>query len=169
MVDQNKTSGRRLTSRAVLLGAAGAFALSGAIAGSLAVPHAAWAEMQGSTSGNELTVNPTSFADVVEHVRSAGVSVKVKMNQTAENEEGDDNEGPKMPQVKPGDPLERFFKQFGDRGNHRNLLPEVPRPPANKQTLQEVDWRRRQTTPERQWQSTQTWHVVSLRQPSVAR
>ena len=27
-----------------------------------------------------------------------------------------DGDGPQMPQLKPGDPLERFFKQFGQRG-----------------------------------------------------
>jgi hypothetical protein len=117
MVENTKFKGRGPTARAVLLGAAGAFALSGAIAGGIAVPHA-FADMQSqpsaSASDHEITVNPTSFADVVDHVRSAVVSVKVKMNESAENEEGD-GEGPQMPQLRPGDPLERFFKQFGDR------------------------------------------------------
>ena len=117
MVQNKKPTSRRLTSRAALLGAAGAFALSGAIAGGVMLPHTAYADMQGS--GTELTVNPTSFADVVDHVRNAVVSVKVKMNQTADNEEGGENSdgdnSPQMPQLKPGDPLERFFKQFGNR------------------------------------------------------
>ena len=119
MLENNKPNGRRLTSRAVLLGAAGAVALSGAIAGGFALPHAAFADMQAQSSpvtpDHEITVNPTSFADVVENVRNAVVSVKVKMSESAENEDGDGDNTPQMPQLKPGDPLERFFKQFGDK------------------------------------------------------
>ena len=110
---------KRLASRAALLGAAGALALSGAIAGGIVVPHAAYAEAQQTDSNSRvLTINPASFADVVEHVRNAVVSVKVKMTESAENAEGDNSDGdsPQMPQLKPGDPLERFFKQFGQRG-----------------------------------------------------
>ena len=103
--------------RAVLLGAAGALALTGAIVGGGIAPHAAFAEAPAANGGDRvLTVNPSSFADVVEHVRNAVVSVKVKMTESAENEEGDGEAAPQMPQMKPGDPLERFFKQFGERG-----------------------------------------------------
>ena len=107
MIDTKK----RLASRAALLGAAGALALSGAIAGGIVGPHAAYADAQTQTQSSDsnnrvLTVNPTSFADVVEHVRNAVVSVKVKMTESAaENGEGEgDGDGPQMPQLKPGDP-----------------------------------------------------------------
>ena len=120
MVENNKPTRKRLASRATLLGAVGVFALSGAIAGGLAMPHVAFAEAPAQTTADTdhvITVNPTSFADVVEHVRSAVVSVKVKMSETAEAEDGQgDSETPQMPQLKPGDPLERFFKQFGNKG-----------------------------------------------------
>ena len=93
-----------------MLGAAGAFALSGVIAGGLALPHAAFAEAQSSAAGtvaqtdHVITVNPSSFADVVEHVRNAVVSVKVKMSETAaESEDGDSDGQQQMPQFKPGD------------------------------------------------------------------
>lgn len=128
MIDNNKTGGRRVTARAALLGAAGVFALSGAIVGGFGLPHNAFAEMptqgaaqtpapaQSTSNDHEITVNPTSFADVVEHVRNAVVSVKVKVaNADGESEEGGD--APPMPQLRPGDPLERFFKQFGDRNS----------------------------------------------------
>ena len=114
---------KRLATRATLLGAAGALALSGAIAGGIVGPHVAYADAQSSqgqqadSNSRVLTVNPTSFADVVEHVRNAVVSVKVKMTESAEASDGDgDGDAPQMPQLKPGDPLERFFKQFGQRG-----------------------------------------------------
>ena len=114
----NKRSGKRTTARAILLGTAGAFALSGAIAGGMALPHRAVADT--APAEHTITVNPTSFADVVEHVRNAVVSVKVKMNATetsdGEESEGDgDQQQQQMPQLKPGDPLERFFKQFGEK------------------------------------------------------
>ena len=122
---------KKLTTRATLLGAAGALALSGAFVGGLVSPRNALADSnaaQTDSSSRVLTVNPTSFADVVEHVRNAVVSVKVKMTETAENaEDGEGSESPQMPQMKPGDPLERFFKQFGDRGNkfHQQQKPHM--------------------------------------------
>src|ERR1700732_3745444 len=56
-------------------------------------------------------VSPVSFADVVDHVRGAVVSVKVKTTETADS--GDELE---IPHIAPGDPLERFFKHFGEAG-----------------------------------------------------
>jgi serine protease Do len=104
--------------RAALLGAAGVLALSGAMVNGFVVPRPANAEASNADSQEHaITVNPTSFADVVDHVRNAVVSVKVKMTETAENTESEDGGGDnQMPQLKPGDPLERFFKQFGERG-----------------------------------------------------
>ena len=119
-MDEEQQDEERGSTRAALLGAAGALALSGAIAGGVTSPQRALADSattQADSSGKVLTINPTSFADVVEHVRSAVVSVKVKMTETADNSEGGEGGAPQMPQLKPGDPLERFFKQFGDRGN----------------------------------------------------
>ena len=119
---------KKVSTRAALFGAAGALALSGALVGGFAGPHKAFADAQPDSSSRVLTVNPTSFADVVEHVRNAVVSVKVKMTETSENsEEGGENESPQMPQMKPGDPLERFFKQFGERGNkfHQQAKPHM--------------------------------------------
>src|SRR5580704_13047518 len=56
-------------------------------------------------------VSPVSFADVVDHVRGAVVSVKVKATETA-----DANDELEIPHIAPGDPLERFFKHFGEEG-----------------------------------------------------
>src|SRR5712671_1811265 len=57
---------------------------------------------------------PSSFADLVAKVKPAVISVRVKIEQTAETTGlGDDGEGP----VQPGaNPLEKFFKQFGNPG-----------------------------------------------------
>ncbi len=59
------------------------------------------------------TAATPSFADVVDHVRGAVVSVKVKTTEVAENEEFE------IPRIVPGDPLERFFKRFGEEGGRR--------------------------------------------------
>jgi len=68
-----------------------------------------------------LAQNPTpaiaqgmpSFADIVAKVRPAVVSVKVKLEATAMNEE--DGQEFSMPDLPPGHPLEKFFKQFRDQ------------------------------------------------------
>jgi len=103
---------RRREIRAVLLGTVAAFALAGMNVGGLSQARAATSEVS-------QLVSPVSFADVVDHVRGAVVSVKVKTTETADSEEEFD-----MPHIAPGDPLERFFKHFGEEGSH-HLKPHV--------------------------------------------
>jgi serine protease Do len=50
---------------------------------------------------------PASFADIVDHVKGAVVSVKVKMTDDGAGEQS------RIPDVTPGSPLDRFFRQFG--------------------------------------------------------
>lgn len=57
-----------------------------------------------------------SFADLVQKVRPAVVSVKVKVEQGSNSVDPEDFGFPDLP---PGHPLERFFKQFRDQG-HKN-------------------------------------------------
>ena len=57
-----------------------------------------------------------SFADLVQKVRPAVVSVKVKVEQGASNVDPEEFGFPDLP---PGHPLEKFFKQFRDQG-HKN-------------------------------------------------
>jgi serine protease Do len=83
-----------------------ALALAGMNDGGFGQAHAATLQSQVSP-----VVSPVTFADVVEHVRGAVVSVKVKTTETADS--GDELE---IPHIAPGDPLERFFKHFGDEG-----------------------------------------------------
>ncbi len=66
-------------------------------------------------------VSPVSFAEVVDHVRGAVVSVKVKTTETA-----DSSDEFEIPHIAPGDPLERFFKHFGEGAPHgRHLKPHL--------------------------------------------
>jgi serine protease Do len=107
---------RRHGIRAILLGSAAilALALTTNAGGSAALAGAAQAQ-------TATAIAPSSFADVVEHVRGAVVSVKVKTTETADmNEEFD------LPQIVPGDPLERFFKHFREEGgNHKHAKPHL--------------------------------------------
>jgi len=68
------------------------------------------------------TVRPTGFADVVEKVKPAVISVRVKLDNrggeqtTFNNNNDDDNGGNDNRGPAPGSPMERFFRQFGERG-----------------------------------------------------
>jgi len=108
---------RRYAIRAILLSSVAAFAL--ALMSSAGGNPARAAVVQ---SDAPAAVSPSSFADVVERVRAAVVSVKVKTTETAEASEEFD-----LPQIMPGDPLERFFKQFREEGSghHQHAKPHV--------------------------------------------
>jgi len=97
--------------RVLLLGAVSALALGGAALNTslVTLPARAEAPLNQSIAPS----GPASFADLVDRVKGAVVSVRVKTMQTASM---DDEGGPGMPQFGPGEPLERFFKQFGGRG-----------------------------------------------------
>jgi serine protease Do len=98
------------TSRAALLGAVAVIALGGAFGNSI-LPHGALAEAPALTVPGQ-SAGPASFADIVDRVKSSVVAVKVKMVETADvSEDGDSSSN--IPQLRPGDPLEKFFKRFG--------------------------------------------------------
>jgi serine protease Do len=92
--------------RAGLLGTVAALALAGMNDVGFSQAHAAALQSEVSP-----VVSPVSFADVVDHVRGAVVSVKVKTAETA-----DSSDELEIPHIAPGDPLERFFKHFGEEG-----------------------------------------------------
>src|SRR5208337_3219500 len=94
--------------RAALLGAAAV-----AVVGGLtieALPLATYPALAGATVAS---AGPASFADVVDRVKGAVVSVKVKIDETNVSYDGDAEPAPNFPK---GGPLEKFFKQFGGRG-----------------------------------------------------
>jgi len=96
---------RRHEIRAALLATVAALALVGMNDGGFGQAHAAALQSEASP-----VVSPVSFADVVDHVRGAVVSVKVNTTETADSSELE------IPHISPGDPLERFFKHFGEEG-----------------------------------------------------
>jgi serine protease Do len=103
--------GRRQNVRAALLGAVATLALTGGLINSFALPQPAIAATSTAEVAQAPAASPVSFADVVDRVRGAVVSVKVKISEVADS--GDETE---MPHFAPGDPLERFFKRFGEQG-----------------------------------------------------
>ncbi len=62
---------------------------------------------------------PASFADIVDRVRPAVVSVKVKISSA---DFSDDEDGPGLPDLGPNSPFYHFFRHFGlpDRGEGDN-------------------------------------------------
>jgi serine protease Do len=105
---------KHVQSRTVLLSAVAGVALTGALANSFILPYSSHAIAE--------TVTPASpgasFADVVDRVRGAVVSVKVKVTEDVADSEDDK---PNIPQLSPDDPMEKFFKRFGQQG-----LPHKP-------------------------------------------
>ncbi len=103
----------RVRARVLMLGAVSALALTGAALNTSLVTLPAYAEAPLNQS--IAPSGPASFADLVDRVKGAVVSVRVKTVQTASDEEG-----PGMPQFGQGDPMERFFRQFGGRDQFRH-------------------------------------------------
>jgi serine protease Do len=105
----------RRPSRLVLLSTVAAVALGGAVLGnggfSKGSPSAIWTTPANAETGSvaPLPASAFSFADVVDHVRTAVVSIKVKISEVADTDEADEG----GPQLSPDDPLEKFFRRFG--------------------------------------------------------
>ncbi|MBB4197700.1 serine peptidase [Rhodoblastus sphagnicola] len=109
----------RVASRGLLLGAVAALALSTAMTLPLSV------RAEAPVTQGMAAVGPASFADMVDRVKGAVVSVKVT---TVDKAEADMGEGPGlppgMPPLSPDDPLYRFFKRFGGpNGPHGEQRP----------------------------------------------
>ncbi len=112
---QSTVAKRLRPSRLVLLSTVAAVALGGAVLGngpfSKGTSGAIWTTPANAETGSvaPLPANAFSFADVVDHVRSAVVSIKVKISEVADTDESDEG----GPQLSPDDPLEKFFRRFG--------------------------------------------------------
>src|SRR6266436_836874 len=57
----------------------------------------------------ETLTHPADFADLIEKVKPAVVSVRVKLDQDVQSSGSDENASP----LQPGSPMEKFFRQFG--------------------------------------------------------
>lgn len=112
--ETTKQTRTRRTARTALLGGAVSLALAGVVAsqlGTIVTPAFAQTPVVAAPVPNA----PLTFADIVDTVRPAVVSIRVK----AEVDDAEANGGPggMFPDLPEGNPLERFFRQFGDRGD----------------------------------------------------
>jgi serine protease Do len=106
----SQSTGRK-SFRTALLGAVAVAAVGGLTIEALPVAsHPAFAAASTPSAG------PASFADMVDRVKGAVVSVKVKIDQSNVSFDGDSQQPMPMPNFPKGSPLDRFFQQFGERG-----------------------------------------------------
>jgi len=119
--DTSTNSRRRISHRGLLLGAVAAVALTGA-----AAQNFVWPAVAEPVTTVTPAASGASFADVVDRVRGAVVSVKVKVTEEAEND--GPQQRPQMPQLSPDDPMQEFFKRFGQQ-----MQPGVPHKPHVQQ------------------------------------
>ncbi len=115
---------KRSTLRAALLGAVAVAALGGTVAAPSFLPAYRAQAAQIAPTSAPTEIAPGSFADVVDRVSPAVVAVKVKLVDTSASDEGDEAR-PSMPPIPKGDPLERFFKHFQNRGDGGGMGPRT--------------------------------------------
>ena len=97
-------SARRLT----LLGSAAVLGSALVLAGPLS--HGRFGE-PALAATMQAQQGPTGFADLIAKVKPAVISVRVKVDQTADADAPDLNEG--LPPSMKGSPFEKFFRQYG--------------------------------------------------------
>ncbi len=125
MLDKVSIPARKRTAKWLGAAAVAALIAGGAVESGLVAPNSAHAELRSMAQPIQ---NVPSFADVIEQVKPAVVAVKVKVQNVASR---DDDDSPQfsMPDLPPGHPMERFFRQFrdGQRDQDRGQRPERPR------------------------------------------
>src|SRR5690348_14975417 len=113
-------SARRMTLLGSVAVVGAALAFGGAGSGTLTQPaHAASTQTQQQ--------GPTGFADLIAKVKPAVISVKVKVDRTADASMGpqmDEDEG--MPPGMQGSPFEKFFRRYGFENGPRGQM-QMPR------------------------------------------
>ncbi len=100
--------------RAALLGAVALAALGGAAFETTLVPVSAAATTAQPAAG------PASFADIVDRVRPAVVSVKVKLADADPVDDEDSQGMPGLPDLPRNSPFYRFFRHFGMPNNNND-------------------------------------------------
>ena len=116
MLDKVSIPARKRTAKWLGAAAVAALIAGGAVESGLVAPNSAHAELR---SMSQPIQNVPSFADVIEQVKPAVVAVKVKVQNVAARDDDNDNPGFSTPDLPPGHPMERFFRQFrdGQRGD----------------------------------------------------
>ncbi|MBF9232081.1 S1C family serine protease [Microvirga alba] len=116
MLDKVSTPARKRMTKWLGAAAVAALIAGGAVESGLVVPSPAHAELR---SMSQPVQGMPSFANVIDQVKPTVVSVKVKVLNVADR--GDDGDGPQfsIPDLPPGSPMERFFRQFREQQGPR--------------------------------------------------
>src|SRR5271167_4991022 len=100
--------------RAALLGAVALAAVGGVAFETSVIPVSAAATSAQPAAG------PASFADIVDRVRPAVVSVKVKLSDADAVDEEDSQGMPGLPDIPKNSPFYHFFRRFGMPNDNDN-------------------------------------------------
>ena len=111
MSNVNSTRARKRTAKWLGAAAVAALIAGGAVQTGLIAPNEAHAELR---SMAQPVQGAPSFADVIERVKPAVVSVKVKVQNVASRDGDEDGPGLSTPDLPKGHPMERFFREFRD-------------------------------------------------------
>jgi serine protease Do len=103
--------------RAALLGAVALAALGGVAAETSVAPVSA-ADTSTQAPAVQAPAGPASFADIVDRVKPAVVSVKVKLSDADQVDDEDSDGIPGMPDIPKNSPFYRFFRHFGMPDNN---------------------------------------------------
>jgi serine protease Do len=109
-------AGRASRLKGVLLGSVFALALGGIVAGEAVVFSDNTAQAQNLSAQVATPAQPFSFADVVERVQPAVVSIRVKTDESGPQAMNGGRGMPGMPDIPEDSPLYDFFKRFGQPG-----------------------------------------------------
>src|SRR5277367_2485804 len=98
--------------RGALLGAVALAALGGFAVETSVAPVSA-AATTAEAPAVQAPAGPASFADVVDRVKPAVVSVKVKLSDADQVDDEDSDAAPGLPDIPKNSPFYRFFRHFG--------------------------------------------------------
>jgi serine protease Do len=105
--------------RAALLGAVALAALGGVAVETSVAPVSA-AATTAEAPAFHAPAGPASFADVVDRVKPAVVSVKVKLSDADQVDDDDSDAAPGLPDIPKNSPFYRFFRHFGVPGDNND-------------------------------------------------
>jgi serine protease Do len=121
----NSNKGKGLSARRLaLLASVAGLGIAVVVAGPASYRALSLSSWTSSAQAADAMQSPNGFADLVAKVKPAVISVRVKIERSANiagiGEGGDDNAIP----FPPGSPMEKFFKQFGFRGIPNGVMPQ---------------------------------------------
>jgi len=110
MLDKASTPARKRMTKWLGAAAVAALIAGGAVETGLVAPNPAHAELR---SMAQPVQGMPSFADVIDRVKPAVISVKVKVQNVASRDQGDDEDQFGMQDLPPG--IQKFFRQLPDQ------------------------------------------------------